>query len=226
MKKAAKPLIAAAALLTMAMVTACGGPSAQPAAAGGGNTASVTSPAATATDTTGNGTAAAKSGTSATTGNNPEETSTTPGTSPPPDSGTTAPAASNEVILGAQFAGGNSVSFGRIIPGQSATLPFNLSNIGGQAVTIVTITTGDEAFSPSAECNGRTMDPGDSCAFSVTFSPAASGDHSSYLEVVVNPGDLSTTGTSLEGSAGSPSVPGQSLNPSASELAPADSSSP
>lgn len=217
MKSIAKPLIAATALLAIAIVPGCGGPNGQPPAAKGGSTAS-------AAGADGNGTS--------TTGNSLEQTPTTPGTSPPPDTGTTAPATSNNVILGAQFAGGGpKVSFGRILPGQSTTLPFELDNIGEQSITVVSITSGDAAFSPSTECNGQTMDPGGSCTFSVTFSPADSGDYNSYLDVAVAAPGLGSTGTTLAGSAGSPSVASQTLSPPPSQLAPsqpvpAGSSSP
>jgi hypothetical protein len=255
MKMTVKPLTATLALLTIALVPACGGLKAQPTAANGNSTGTATGSAGNATNTTGNGTSTAGNGTSTagngtstagngtstagsgtnTTGNSPEKTSTTPGTSPPPNSGAE-PATNNVVVLGVQFFGAPAVSFGNVLPGQSATLRIELRNGAVQSVTIVSITTGDTAFSPSTECNGRTMNPGDSCAFSVTFSPTDARNYSSYLKVTANPADpgvseIPAAETSLEGNAGpptagSPSAPSQTFSPPASQLAPADSSSP
>lgn len=222
MKTIAKPLIAAAALMAIVMVPGCGGPKGPPAAAGGST--------ASAAGTAGNGTSTA--------GNDLAQTPTAPGTSPPPETKTTASAISNTVILGPQFVNISTPSF-KAIPGQSVTQSFELSTIGGQSVTVgsitavplpvggASLTAADAAFTAGMECKGRTIDPGGSCTFSVTFSPTDSRPYSAYLDIAVDPSAYSSTEIKLEGDAGPSPGPGQAIiSPPASQLAPAGGSSP
>lgn len=218
-----KTMMAALALLTAAAASACGGPKIQPT--NGDTGASASSPAVNGASTTGGGTGTTGSGTN-TTGAYSEQTSATQGGSPPGNSNATAASTSNNVILGAQFNGAPAVSFGRIRPGQSVTLPFQLSSFSQQSITIVTLTTGDAAFSASTECEGRVLGRGTPCAFSVTFRPATTGDFNTYLKVATDPPGFGSTQTSLLGSAGPASITGQSVSAPASQVAPADGSSP
>lgn len=215
MKITARTAIAAIALLPIAVVSACGGPSVSSAAANGNNAGSGTSAAENGASAAGNGTSTA--------GDDSNQTPASPST---PGTTTTAPATYNEVVIGAEFAGAPDVSFGNILPGQSVTMQFRVGNLASQSVTVVSITTDTATFSPSADCNGRVLEPGGSCTFSVTFSPAVSGTYSSALNVAITPANIVSQGPTLKGSAGPSSVQGQSISPPASQLAPAGSSSP
>jgi hypothetical protein len=204
-----KIMISALALLTISAASACGGTKTQPAPTAGTNAVSATSPAGHGTSTAGGGT-----------NTSGRQTSTARGGSPSGNSSTAESAGYNEVQLGPIFQR-LPISFGRVLPGHSVMLPFQLHNVTQQPITVSSVTTGDAAFKASTECVGQELKSDDRCAFSVTFEPTARGNYNSYLAVTFDPGDIELQ-TGLKGTA---SFLGQSVGPPASQVAPADSSS-
>jgi hypothetical protein len=219
-----KIMMAALALLTISAASACGGTETQPTPPNGTSAVSATSPA-------GHGTSTAGGGTNTSGG----QTSTTHGGSPSGNSSTTEATTYNGVDLGPAFGPGPPIPFGRVFPGHSVTLPFQLHNKSQRSITIGTITTitiiapvttGDAAFSAGAECDGHVLEVDDRCVFSVTFKPAARGNYKSALSVAADSGQILSSGILLAGSAGPPSITDHSVSAPASQVAPADGSSP
>jgi hypothetical protein len=218
-----KIMMAALALLTISAASACGGTETQPTPTASTNAVSATSPAGHGMSTAGGGTNTSSGQTSATHSGSASGNSTT-----------TEATTYNGVDLGPAFGPGPPVPFGRVFPGGSVTLPFQLHNKSQRSITIGTITTitliapvtvGDAAFSAGAECDHHVLEVDDRCVFSVTFKPPARGNYKSALSIAADSGQILSSGTLLAGSAGPPSITGHSVSPPASQLAPVDSSS-
>lgn len=231
MNKTAKPLAAAIVLLALAATAACGGQPAHPPAANGGNTTSPASAAGFGAASAGTGPAGGGTGPA---GSNPDRASATSGGSRPGTSGSMQPTASNQVILGYQFAGASAISFGTILPGQSATQYVKVSNGTGQTVTIASVTvasetsTGRSPFTAGTECTGKMLDPGRACTFSVTFSPSQNGTYNDwYIKIDVLPSTIPGGNPGLSGTAGPLPRPSETVvGPPPTQLAPDGSAPP
>jgi hypothetical protein len=198
MKITRKAATVAAMITLTATASACAASSGQSTSANGGGT----SPA---------GTSPAGSGTSPA-GNYAQGASATDGSPVSAGSADNGPATNNRVLLGAAFLGAPPpISFGNVNPGESKTLQIEIDNGGADPVTIVSVTVDPGAFSSTGDCDNRALNPSDSCVLPVTFNPGDNGTYGANLTITVAPDNSTAVG--LEGSAGSPSTPGQTVSP-------------
>ena len=106
-----------------------------------------------------------------------------------------------------------SIDFGSEIVGvQSAAVQAMVTNTGGTAVTISSVTGNDPTEFPitSSSCVGSVA-PGASCALSVAFNPTVAGLRAATITVVSSgvgsPQTISLSGTGVQPSGGYPTVP-------------------
>jgi hypothetical protein len=211
MKMVAKIAIVLTVLISIFMASACGGSTGQPASTNGTNGTNGTSAAAGGTSAAAGGTSAAAGGTSATAGT-AQPTHKVSG-SPSPGNSTTAAASTsnNRVILDPDTAIlGNPISFGRILPRLFRRMQFEVMSRYKHPVAI-TISTNSPYFVPTDDCN-RELQPGDSCAFWITFSAPKNGSYSAILTTTIS-GSVPVT-RALTG------IVGLAINPPPTQLAP------
>ena len=122
--------------------------------------------------------------------------------------------------FGASGTGGTAPSGGQLsFPGaltlpdttvgsQSATSQVSVTNIGGTAVTVTGVTSGNAAEFPIVVdgCGGSVVQPGASCQFGVALKPSAAGARTSTLTIVSNgsgsPQSLAASGNGVAGGGG------------------------
>jgi Abnormal spindle-like microcephaly-assoc'd, ASPM-SPD-2-Hydin len=202
----------AVALMLIAVASACTGPNEQSSS---GNDGSKTSAQGTGTNATASGT---------NTSGRFTNTTTTSRSASSKSSKPSTPTTYNQVVLGGSFIG-QTVSFGRVLIGGSATLPFLIHNGLDRAVEVVMIATSSSEFTPSAECNGTVLQPYKSCVFSIKFSPAENGSRGAVLILTLNPDVEGIGELPLAGVGGPASIPTQTaVGPPATQFAPPDDS--
>jgi hypothetical protein len=74
-----------------------------------------------------------------------------------------------------------SLSFGKVITGQSETLAITVSNTGASSVTLDEMNVSNPVFAVSNFTGMLTLDPGQSVEFSVNFSPTSVGSESATI---------------------------------------------
>lgn len=107
------------------------------------------------------------------------------------------------VSPGAVSANPASLTFGNVATGSSKTLSETLSNSGGAAVTISSITPSGTGFSITGVNPPVTLSPGQGATFSVTFAPQSGGAASGSLAVASN-GSNPSMSVSLTGTGATP----------------------
>jgi ASPM-SPD-2-Hydin domain-containing protein/HYDIN/CFA65/VesB family protein len=75
-----------------------------------------------------------------------------------------------------------SLSFGKVVDGQSETLPVAITNTGSSSVTVSGVTVSNAAFTVNDFTVPQTLVAGQSVQFSVTFSPTTMGNVSGTVE--------------------------------------------
>jgi hypothetical protein len=105
-----------------------------------------------------------------------------------------------------------SMSFGSQAVGTtSAASSVTITNIGGSAVSVSSVASGNPSEFTLASSTCTTVNAGSSCAIGVTFTPGAEGARSGSLSVVSNgvgsPQAISASGTGTTATASSPTVP-------------------
>lgn len=103
-------------------------------------------------------------------------------TGTPPDRGSYS-ATTNDVLIGANFAGAQGVPFGSTSPGSTATRTVRVGSLGETTVSSVSVSSGTSTFRLLDNgCTG-TRFPGPSCQVTVTASPSTEGEHKGTLEI-------------------------------------------
>ncbi len=101
-----------------------------------------------------------------------------------------------------------SVAFGSVSPGSSATpQPVTVTNNSGAAVTLGTIAATAPFGKSSDTCSGTVLANGASCTVSATFSPSVAGTYNASLNVPVTDPVLVTRTVALSGSSSSNAAP-------------------
>src|ERR1700722_1873727 len=83
-----------------------------------------------------------------------------------------------------------SLAFGKVVTGQSLSLPVTLSNIGSSSVTLYSVNLSDAAFTVENLAGPLTLAPGQTVPFSVSFSPTALGSTIGTLTIDNSAGTL------------------------------------
>lgn len=107
------------------------------------------------------------------------------------------------VSAGTVSANPTSLAFGNVATGSSKTSSETLTNSGGTAVTISSITPSGTGFSISGVNPPATLSPGQGVTFSVTFAPQAGGTASGSLAVASN-GSNPSLSIALSGAGAAP----------------------
>ena len=105
----------------------------------------------------------------------------------------------------------SSITFGNQAVGvASVPTSVNITNVGGAAVSISSVSSSNPSEFTIASSNCGTLMAGSSCQFSVTFNPGAVGTRSGSFTVVSNgtgsPQAINVSGTGTSGQSGSPTV--------------------
>jgi Abnormal spindle-like microcephaly-assoc'd, ASPM-SPD-2-Hydin len=83
-----------------------------------------------------------------------------------------------------------SLAFGKVVTGQSLTLPVTLSNTGSSSVTLYAVNLSGVAFMVNNLAGPLILAPGQTVPFSVSFSPSALGSTSGVLTISSSAGNL------------------------------------
>jgi len=96
----------------------------------------------------------------------------------------------------------NSLSFGSLLLGASASLPLSVTNSGTGSVTISQVATSNTAFAVSGFSGSVALAPGQSLAFSVSFAPSVTGSASGNVSVMStatnSPATIALSGTGIQ----------------------------
>ena len=109
-----------------------------------------------------------------------------------------------------RFSAPEALDFGALLPGQSTTRMFPVTNTSSTPVTITCITGGDSSYTVSATLP-RTLSPGEQLMVSVDFAPVEEGSFNGKLYVrAVENNELIATDVAISGR-GAPDLGGQAL---------------
>ncbi|MDZ7791045.1 MAG: choice-of-anchor D domain-containing protein [Xanthomonadales bacterium] len=102
------------------------------------------------------------------------------------------------------------IDFGEVAPGESGEAQVTLSNDGSAPVTVDDWTSLPEPFSISGDCPEPpfTLDPGESCTLTITFSPESPGDYEQGLVLGFDDGSgAGSTQVNVAGRGTAPEMP-------------------
>jgi len=111
-------------------------------------------------------------------------TSVRNGTRTVPVSGTGVPVPAPPPTIYLLSPSASSLSFGSVLVGGSASLPFSLTNTGAGSVTVFQVTTNNSAFVVSGFSGSVALAPGQCLSLGVSFAPSVTGSASASLTVV------------------------------------------
>jgi hypothetical protein len=105
--------------------------------------------------------------------------------------------------------------YGAVTPGQTASQTFTLTNSGGSATAMLTVTLSDSAvFSiTSDDCTGTSLGPGKSCDVTVQYAPSTAGESDSATLEASGKKVSASASITLTGSGAITGAPDLTLSP-------------
>jgi HYDIN/CFA65/VesB family protein len=105
--------------------------------------------------------------------------------------------------------------YGAVTPGQTVSLTFTLTNTGGSATAMLTVTfSGSAAFSMTSDgCTGTSLGPGKSCDVTVQYAPTTAGQSDSATLDASGKKVAASASLTLTGSGAVTGTPDLTLSP-------------